>query len=151
MIPMLPSGTLPLTILVLSYEASGCIPSFVAVLAYLSSFCFLLPTHTMPLLHNDCWNGRCAFIRSVLVSSVWTQPIGARVSLPGFMLCLVLSPSLRGIPRTRRSAPACLPLGPEKNWENAVASSASLDAFFSFFVFNAPLCVAGPRLLRRLP
>src|SRR5437868_7542846 len=38
-IPMLPLGTLPLTIPVLSCEASGCIPSSVAVLACLSSFC----------------------------------------------------------------------------------------------------------------
>ncbi len=38
-IPMLPSGTLLLTILVLSYEASGFILSSVAVLACRSSFC----------------------------------------------------------------------------------------------------------------
>ncbi len=53
-IPMRPLGTLPLTILVLSCEASVCILSSVVVLACLSSFCFLLPTHTMPLLHKDC-------------------------------------------------------------------------------------------------
>jgi hypothetical protein len=53
-IPMRPLGTLPLTILVLSDEASGCIPSSVAVLAYLFSFCSLLLTLMMPLLPNSC-------------------------------------------------------------------------------------------------
>src|SRR6266481_3568771 len=47
LIPMLPSGTLLLTILVLSYAASGFIPSSVVVLACLSSFCSLLP---MPMI-----------------------------------------------------------------------------------------------------
>src|SRR5207248_7538243 len=107
-IPMLPSGTLLLTILVLSYEASGCIPSSVAVRAYLSSFCSLLLTHMMLLLHNSCWQGQCTSIRSVRVSSVSTRPTGACISLPGFMLSLVRSPSLHGIPSVRRTAPACL-------------------------------------------
>src|SRR5437588_12948648 len=57
-IPMLPSGTLLLTILVLSYEASGCIRSSVAVLACRSSFCSLLLTRMMPRLQNSCWHGR---------------------------------------------------------------------------------------------
>src|SRR5438874_5696097 len=72
-IPMLPSGTLLLTILVLSYEASGCILSSVAVLACLSSFCSLLLMRMMPRLQNSCWPGRCVFIRSVFVLSVSTQ------------------------------------------------------------------------------
>src|SRR5438128_438534 len=67
-IPMLPSGTLLLTILVLSYEACGFILSSVAVLACLSSFCSLLLTRMMPRLQNSCWHGRCVFIRSVLLS-----------------------------------------------------------------------------------
>jgi hypothetical protein len=51
------------------------------------------------------------------------------------------SPSWRSIPRTSRSAPACLLPGPEKNWANEVLSSASLVAFFSFFTSSAPpLC-----------
>jgi hypothetical protein len=38
----------------LGASGSGCIPSSVAAQAYPSSFCSLLPTHTMPLLHNVC-------------------------------------------------------------------------------------------------
>src|SRR2546423_7428006 len=66
---MLPSGMLPRTILVLSCEAFGCTPSSVAVLACLSSFCSLLLTLTMHLLQKSCWQGPCASIASVLVSS----------------------------------------------------------------------------------
>src|SRR5207248_3653790 len=150
-IPMLPSGTLLLTILVLSYEASGCILSSVAGLACRSSFCSLLLMRMMPRLQNSCWHGRCVFIRSVLVLSVSTQPIGACASLPGFMASLEPLRLSLGIPKTRRSVPACLPPGPKKNLANAVASSASLDAFFSFFTSNAHPCVAGLRLPRRWP
>jgi hypothetical protein len=48
------SGMLPLTILVLFYEAFGCIPLSVAVRVFLSFSCFLLPTHTMLLLPSVC-------------------------------------------------------------------------------------------------
>src|SRR5204863_343949 len=81
--------------------------------------------------------------------SAWTRPTGACVSLPGFMRCLVLSPSFRGIPSVRRIAPACLQPGRKKNSGNEAALSASLDACFSFFISNVHLCVAGPRLPRR--
>ncbi len=53
-------------------------------------------------------------------------------------------------PKTRRTVPACHQPGPRKNWA-AVASNASLVAFFSSFVSNAHLCVAGPRLPHKLP
>src|SRR5437879_1539866 len=74
---MPPMDTLLLTIPFLFYEAFACTPSSVVALAYLSCFCSLLPTHTMLLLHNACWHGLCACIRSILGSFVWTQPIGA--------------------------------------------------------------------------
>ena len=54
-------------------------------------------------------------------------------------------------PKNRRTAPACLPPGPEKNWANEVPSNASLVAFFSFFTCNVLPCVAGLRLLHRSP
>src|SRR6266516_4653145 len=114
-------------------------------------FCSLLPTHTMPLLHNKCWHGRCACIRSVPASSAWMRPIGVCASLPGFMPHLEPSPSLRGTPSVRRIVPVYLLPGPKKNSANAVASSASLDAFFSSFISNTLPCVAGPRWPRRLP
>ena len=76
---MPPTDTLPLTILFLCCEASAYTPSSVVVQDFLSCFCFLLPTHTMPPLHNACWHGPCASIRSALASSVWTRPIGACV------------------------------------------------------------------------
>src|SRR5437868_7141713 len=150
-IPMQPLGTLPLTILVLSCEAFVCTPLSVAVLACLSSFCSLLLTRMMHRLQNSCWHGRCVCITSVLVLSVSTQPIGACASLPGSMPYLELLRLSLGIPKTRRSVPACLPPGPQKNLANEVASSASLDAFFSFFTSNAHPCVAGLRLPRRWP
>jgi hypothetical protein len=103
-IPMQPSGTLPLTILVLSCEASECIPSSVVVPACLSSFSSLLPTHTMLLLPNGCWHGLCAFIRSIPALSVWMQPIGACVSLPGFMACWEPWPSFLGILDAQRES-----------------------------------------------
>ena len=53
-IPMLPSGMLPLTILVLCCEAFACTRSSVAVLACLSSFGSLLLTLMMHLLQNFC-------------------------------------------------------------------------------------------------
>src|SRR2546426_9725174 len=70
MIPMLPSGLLPLTILVLCCEAFERTRSSVAVQVCLSSFCSLLLTLMMPLLQKSCWQGRCASIESVPVSSV---------------------------------------------------------------------------------
>src|SRR5271157_454201 len=148
---MRPLGMLPLTILVPCCEASACIPSSVVVLAYLSSFCFLLPTHMMLLLQNYCWYGQYACIRSVLASSDCMRPIGACASLPGFIVCLVLSPSFLGIPDARKTVPACLQLGPKKNWANAAASNASLAVCFSSFVFNDLLCLVGPRWLLKLP
>src|SRR5260370_3682327 len=140
---MLPTDTLPLTIPFPCYEASACIRSSVVGQDSLCCFCFLLPTHTMLPLHNACWHGPCTSIRSILGSSVWTQPIGACVSLPGFTACLVQSPSLHGIPRTRRTAPACPQPGPEKNLANEVPSSASFVAFSSFFTSTPPLFAAG--------
>src|ERR1700704_747491 len=74
---MLPMDTLLLTIPCPVYEPSACIRSSVVGLAYLCCFCFLPPIHTMLPLHNACWHGPCASIRSVLGSSVWMQPIGA--------------------------------------------------------------------------
>src|SRR6266581_8915403 len=62
------------------------------------------------------------------------------------MLCLGQWPSSPTIPRTARTAPACPQPGPEKNWANAVLSSASLAAFFSFFTSSVHLCVVGLRL-----
>src|SRR6266576_3383373 len=50
-------GHAPLTILFLSCEASAYTSSSVVVQDFLSCFCFLLPTHTMPPLHNPCWHG----------------------------------------------------------------------------------------------
>src|SRR5947209_8385106 len=72
-------------------------------------------------------------------------------SLPGFMLCSVPLLLFLGIPKSRRTVLACHQLGPEKNSASAAASSASLDAFFSFSISSAHLCVAGPRLLHRSP
>ena len=51
---MPPTDTLPLTILFLCCEASAYTPSSVVVEDFLSCFCFLLPTHTMLLLHGAC-------------------------------------------------------------------------------------------------
>src|SRR5260370_33112216 len=84
---MPPTDTLPLTILFPSCEASGSIPSSVAGLACLCCFCFLLPIHTMPLLHNPCWHGPNSSIRSVPVSSAWMPLIWACVGLLGFIRC----------------------------------------------------------------
>ena len=45
--------------------------------------------------------------------------------------------------KNRKTAHACLLPGREKNLGNAAVSNASLDAFFSSFICNVPLCVAG--------
>jgi hypothetical protein len=148
LIPMLPSGTLLLTILVLSYAASGFIPSSVVVLAYLSSFCSLLLMHMMLLLQNSCWQVQCASIRSVLVSSVWMRP---DFSLRLIAWIHTVLGAVAGIPwnAKRQKNRSCLHPGPKKNWANAAALSTSLDVFFSFFISNVHLCVAGPRWPRR--
>src|SRR5438105_1775722 len=148
---MRPLGTLPLIIRVPCCWATGCIPSSVAVLAYLSSFCFLLLMLMMPPLHNLSWHGQRGSTRFVPVSFAWMLPIGACASLPGFMPCLERWRSFLGIPSVRKTAPVYLPPGRKKNLANAAASSASLDVFSSSFISNALPCVAGPRLLHRLP
>src|SRR5437660_9234764 len=76
---MLPTDTLLPIILFPFCGASAYTPSSVVVLVSLSSFCFLLPIHTMPLLHNPCWHGPNSSIRSVLGLFVWTRLIGAYV------------------------------------------------------------------------
>lgn len=63
----------------LSCEASGSTPSSVVDQDFPSFFYFLLPTLTMPLLHNDCWHGPSNSIRFILASSVWMPPIGGYV------------------------------------------------------------------------
>src|SRR5258706_6895658 len=146
---MPPSGTLPLTILVLFCEASECIPSSVVVPACLSSFSSILPTRMMLLLHNGYWHGPCAFTRSILTLSVWMQPIGACVSLPGSMACWEPWPSFLGIPDVKRIAPACLLPGPQTNWANEAALNASSGAFFSSFISNAHPYLVGLRLSHR--
>src|SRR5579872_4910611 len=97
---MLPTGMLLPITLFPSCEASACTPSSVVGLAYLFCFCFLLPTHTMPPLHNPCWHGLGRSTTSILGSFAWTPPIGAYASSLGFIACLALSPSWRSIPRT---------------------------------------------------
>src|SRR5437879_5604653 len=87
---MPPTDTLPLTILFLCCEASASTPSSVVGQDFLSSSYFLLPTHTMPPLHNPCWHGLNSSITSILGSSAWMPPIGAYASLPGFIACLGL-------------------------------------------------------------
>lgn len=72
--------------------------------ACLSSFSSLLPTHMMLLFPNGCWHGLCAFIRSIPALSVWMQPIGACVSLPGFMACWEPWPSFLGILDAQRES-----------------------------------------------
>src|SRR2546429_40612 len=133
---MPPTDTLPLTILFLCCEASAYTPSSVVVEDFLSCFCFLLPTHTMPPLHNPCWHGLSSSTTSILGSFAWTPPIGAYASLLGFIACLALSPSWPTIPRTARTALAYLLPGPEKNSADAAPLNAFLGAFFSFFICN---------------
>src|SRR5260370_42153949 len=72
---MPPTDTLPLTILFLCCEASASTPSSVVVQDFLSSSYSLLPTHTMPPLHNPCWHGLGSSTTSILGSFAWTPPI----------------------------------------------------------------------------
>jgi Transposase DDE domain len=58
---------------------------------------------------------------------------GIGVSLLGFMLHSVPLLSFRGILKTRKTAPAYLQPGPEKNLENGAASNASDGTRFSLF------------------
>src|SRR5437667_10530088 len=138
-------GMLLLNIPGLCCEASVSIRSSVEVLVYPSfSFSHLLILMT-PLLQKDCWQELCASTRFVPVLFDWMLHIGAYASLLGFMLYSLLSPSFPGIPKTRKTAHACLQPGPEKNLENAVALNASSVAFFSFFVSSAHPYVVGPK------
>src|SRR5947207_14306755 len=97
---MRPTDMLPLTTLFPCCEASACTRSSVVDRDCLSCFCFLLPTHIMPPLHNHCWHGLGRSTTSILGSFAWTPPIGACASLLGFIACLALSPLWRSIPRT---------------------------------------------------
>ena len=94
--------------------------------------------------------GAVRLYRSVPVSSVWMLPIGVCASLPGFMPCWVPLLLFLGIPNAR-NAPAYRRPGPKKNSANAAPSNASLVAFFSSFISNVHLCVAGPRWPHRWP
>ena len=148
---MPPSGTLLLTILVLCCWATGYIPSSVAALACLSSFYSLL------LMLIDA-----PFAKRLLAWAVQLYQIRPRIvrlDAAYWGLCLIawIHAVLGAVavipwnPNVRRIAPVYLLPGPKKNSGNVVASSASLDAFFSFFTSNAHPYVAGPRLPHRLP
>src|SRR5205085_8313883 len=75
------------------------------------------------------------------------RPLGDCTSLPGFIVYLVPWPLFLGIPRIKRTVPACLLRGRKKSLANAAASSASLGAFFSSSTCNANPGVPGLRWL----
>ena len=97
---MPPMDTLPLTILFPFCEASGCTRSSVVGQDSPLLLCFLLPTHTMPLLHNRllAWAMRLYQIRPRVIrldAAYW----GLRL-IAWIHACLGQSPSSPTIPRT---------------------------------------------------
>jgi hypothetical protein len=61
------------------------------------------------------------------------RPSGDCSSLPGFIVYLVLWPVLLGIPRIKRTAPACLLLGRKKSLANASRIERFFGRVFLFF------------------
>ncbi len=65
--------------------------------------------------------------------------------------CLESSPLSLEILSDKRTAPACLPLGPLRSWANGPALNASLGASSSSFGYNAHLSAAGQLSSHRSP
>ncbi len=148
---MLLTDMLLLTILSLSYEASACTPSSVVVLAYLSSFCSLLPTHTMPLLHNVLLAG------AVHLYQIRPRIVRLDAAYWGLRLIAWIHAVLGAVavipwnPKNQKNR-SCLP----PTWtREELGKRSSIERFFGrvflFFISNVHLCVVGPRSFRRWP
>jgi hypothetical protein len=87
------------------------------------------------------WRGRCTSTTFAHASSAWTPAIGGCASSAGSMPPSTLLPSSPGTPNASRTAPACLRLGPRRNWARRSAIERFFDRVFLFFhLQRPPLC-----------